>query len=188
MAMIMFTLWLGWIRAARATQRSFFGENVARCKFGRAAESQIFPHRVRWICHCKPRTIETARRMANPMRNTPQSALLGQILSDCAYEGVKPTVAGQFRLALDRGKAILNGFRQVERIDEFGQDDIARRTSLNAFDRFSQGIWAHRPLPCDSCSSTGTAAFQKRQHSVGSIDPVVRWRPPRWKYRQRASN
>src|SRR3954447_26758206 len=151
------------MRAACTPQWSLFGEDVARGELGRAAEGQIFAHGIRRTGHRKPGLFQTARRIADPMRNSPQSALLGKIFGDSTYEGVELVVTGQFRLFLDRRVAILIGFRRVESIHEFGQYRIARRTGLNGLDGFSEGIRAHRPLPRDSCASARTVASPKRR-------------------------
>ena len=97
--------------------------------------------------------IQATRRIADPVWDAPQPALLCQIFGDCAHEGVEPAVACQFRLPLDRSVAISVGSRQIESIDELSQHNVPWRASLNRFNRLSEGIWAHRPLPCDSCSS-----------------------------------
>jgi hypothetical protein len=60
------------------------------------------------------------------MRNTTEPALLGQIFGDRANKRIKPDIAGQFRLALDRSVAILVVCRQIERVDEFSENDISR--------------------------------------------------------------
>ena len=89
------------MEATRPSQRPFFGENVARRELGGTAEAQKLPHGGRRIDHREPRLIQTARGIANPVRHASQPALLRQIFSHRADQGIKPDIAGQFWLALE---------------------------------------------------------------------------------------
>src|SRR6266481_5958205 len=146
MAMIMSGLYLGWLRATGPPQRPFLGEDVARCEFGRACEGQVFAHGVRRRRRCEPWTGQTACRTGNPVWDPAEPTLLCQIFGDGADKRIKPDVTSQFRLALDRRIAVIVGFCQIERVNELGELDVLRRTGLNPFNRFSEGIWAHRFL------------------------------------------
>jgi hypothetical protein len=56
----------------------------------------------------------------NQVRHATEPPLLGEVLGGRTHKGVKALVARQFRLALNRGIAVLIGFRQIENVNEFG--------------------------------------------------------------------
>src|ERR1700710_308270 len=112
------------MKAARPSQRPFFRENVARRKFGWATEAQELAHRVRGIGYRKPWLIQAARRIAYPVRDTPQPTLFSQIFSHRADQSIKPDIAGQLRFTLDRRVAILVRLRQIKRVYELGKDNV----------------------------------------------------------------
>src|SRR6185437_923245 len=90
------------------------------------------------------------------MRNAAQPALFCEIFGDRTHQRIQLAIAGQLRLALDRGIAIPIGFGQIKRVDEFGKGNVARSAALYPFNGLSEGIWAHRLLPCDSCCASLT--------------------------------
>ena len=56
----------------------------------------------------------------------PSRRCFAKIFGDGPDERIKPDVAGQFRLPLDRRIAIPIGFCQVERVHELGEFDVLR--------------------------------------------------------------
>src|ERR1700676_3296537 len=168
-----------WSRATRPSQWLLLGEDIARGELAGACEGQILAHGIRWRCRRKPWTGQAARRIRNPVRDAPKPTLLRQIFRDRADQRVKPFVAGQFWLALDRGIAVPIGTCRFERVNKFSQDDVPGRTGLNRFNRLSEGIWAHLLPLRDSCASAGIAASQGKRRSQGSTGRA-RLRPLPW--------
>src|SRR6185437_16554308 len=116
------------------------------------------------------------------MRNAAQPALFCEIFGDRTHQRIQLAIAGQLRLALDRGIAIPIGFGQVKGVDEFGKDNVACRAALYPFNGLSEGIWAHRLLPCDSCCATENAASRRKRRSPGSSDRARLSRLPLSRY------
>src|SRR5882724_5832360 len=80
---------------ARAAQRTFLCEYVARAEFGGAGECQVFAHR--WIIQLRdvPCALEEPVRFEHPVRNGGQLILSGQIFGHSASECIEAEIAGQ---------------------------------------------------------------------------------------------